>query len=214
MHVPQNIETSYELENITMVPKQIISPAKLKPIIYVVQDCMSGSYLFTQPFTKISKQMIFNLMMANKEYNGILPKPDKNGEWSGQDVFTMILPDISIKTDNDAYDDYPVEKNKVNIENGIFKNGVLDAKLLGGTNHSLVYIIYNTYGPQVTKKFLNDTQRIITRWFTSHGFSIGVGDAVPKKSVSKVVETLVGATILSWRGTIKGHTKAQLCAVA
>ena len=112
MHVPQNIETSYELENITMVPKQIISPAKLKPIIYVVQDCMSGSYLFTQPFTKISKQMIFNLMMANKEYNGILPKPDKNGEWSGQDVFTMILPDISIKTDNDAYDDYPVEKIK------------------------------------------------------------------------------------------------------
>ena len=115
---------------------------------------MSGSYLFTQPFTKISKQMIFNLMMANKEYNGILPKSDKNGEWSGQDVFSMILPDISIKTDNDAYDDYPVEKNKVNIENGIFKNGVLDAKLLGGTNHSLVYIIYNTYGPQVTKKFL------------------------------------------------------------
>jgi len=191
MHVPQNIETSYELENITMVPKQIISPAKLKPIIYVVQDCMSGSYLFTQPFTKISKQMIFNLMMANKEYNGILPKPDSNGEWSGQDVFTMILPDISIKTDNDAYDDYPVEKNKVNIENGIFKNGVLDAKLLGGTNHSLVYIIYNTYGPQVTKKFLNDTQRIITRWFTSHGFSIGVGDAVPKKTVSKNVETII-----------------------
>lgn len=203
MHLPQNIETSYELENITMVPKQIISPAKLVPIIYVVQDGMTAAYLFTQPFTKVDKRMFNNLMMSNKEFNGILPKPDENGLWSGQDVFSMFLPDISVNANNSAYDDYPGDKNHVVIKNGLFTNGVLDKKFLGGSNSSLIYSIYNTFGPQTTKNFLNNTQRILTRWMTSHGFSIGIGDAVAKKSVSREVEKIVQEKIKEVNTLIK-----------
>ena len=73
---------------------------KISAIIYVVQDGMTAAYLFTQPFTKVDKRMFNNLMMSNKEFNGILPKPDENGLWSGRDVFSMFLPDISVNANN------------------------------------------------------------------------------------------------------------------
>ena len=56
MHVPQCIETQYELENIASVPSQIISPATAMPIIFVVQDTLSAIYLFTQESNRISKK--------------------------------------------------------------------------------------------------------------------------------------------------------------
>jgi DNA-directed RNA polymerase II subunit RPB1 len=203
MHLPQNIETSYELQNITMVPNHIISPAKLVPIIVVVQDSMTAAYLFTQPFNKIDKRLINNLMMSNHEFNGLFPEPKEDGKWTGQDVFSMIMPDISVNANNNAYDDYPSEKNHVVIKNGKFENGVLDKKFLGGSNSSLVYSIYNTFGPETTKNFLNNTQRILTRWMTANGFSLGIGDAVAKKSTTALVEKVVQEKIQEVNTLIK-----------
>ena len=41
------------------------------------------------------------------------------------------------------------------------------------------------------KDFLDQNQRVITRWLQAHGFSLGVGDAVPKLEVSKKVEEII-----------------------
>ena len=42
MHVPQSISSRYEIENLALVPTQIISPRTNKPIIYIVQDTLLG----------------------------------------------------------------------------------------------------------------------------------------------------------------------------
>ena len=42
MHVPQSIQTKVELEYLTSVPLQIISPREHKPVIALVQDTLLG----------------------------------------------------------------------------------------------------------------------------------------------------------------------------
>ena len=188
MHVPQHIETAYELEHITLVPTQIISPASCKPIIYVVQDTLVGSYLLTQPSIRLSRSEMYNLAMSLPNYTGVLPQIGEDGKWSGQDLYSMFLPDISLIMNNNSYDDNPVDKNRVVIKNGNYKSGVMDSKFL---QNILIHIIFNTYGANAAKDFLDQNQRVITRWLQAHGFSLGVGDAVPKLEVSKKVEEII-----------------------
>ena len=116
MHIPQSIMTRCELEKLTLVPTQIISPGDSKPIIYIVQDTLMGAYLFTLSKNRIYKTQLNNILMFNKDFKGILPEPlkDENGleYWTGQQVYSLILPDITFKQGNDE-DDLEIENGKV-----------------------------------------------------------------------------------------------------
>ena len=100
MHVPQNLETQFELENIAAVPYQIISPATAMPIIYVVQDTLSAVFLFTQKNNRITRKDLYNLMITNPDFNGVIPESGEDGMWSGQEILSLIMPDISTKFNN------------------------------------------------------------------------------------------------------------------
>ncbi len=184
-HIPQHVETANELAELTSVPTQIIGPAKSTPVIQVVNDTLIAAYLITQEYTKISKKQVFNLLMTNVKFNGILP-PSKDGYWTGQDMFSMFLPDISFKKANKSYDSDPSEKNMVIIENGHFKQGILDKTIIGA---QLIHMIFDSFGPQAVKNFLDNNQRMLNRWLAQHSFSLGLGDCVPtKEDNSKVTE--------------------------
>ena len=207
MHVPQTIQTQYELENIALVPLQIISPASAMPIIYVVQDSLSAAYLFSQPENRISKKELFNLLIYNKNFNGILPSPGEDNKWNGYDVLTTILPDISSRFNNNSYEDHPLEKNKVIIKNGKYIQGVLDKKALGDGQSSIINTIFKTYGPNASKDFLDNLQRFITRWFTNNGFSLGIGDTVPKLEVSENVKETILTKVKEVNSLIKSSNE-------
>ena len=130
-------------------------------------------------------------MIVNNEFTGKLPDPGEDGKWSGQDILSMIMPDISTKFNNNSYDANPIDQNKIIIKNGIVKSGVFDKKVVGSGSNSLVNTIFKTYGPNATKKFLNNLQRIITRWFSGHGFSLGVGDTIPKIETSVKISDII-----------------------
>jgi len=168
MHQPPNWQTRVEIENLALVPTQIISPANCGPIISIVQDTLVGSYLFTATGAKIGKYELNNLMMFNQNFDGNLLEADDNGKWSGRRVYSMILPNISIN-----------EKDIV-VDKGVMTNGILKK---GTINNSLVKLIYSVYGPNVCKDFLDSTQSLITRWLITHSFSIGYGDCLIDKSI-------------------------------
>jgi len=185
-HIPQHIETAYELAELTAVSTQIITPRKSEPIIEVKEDTLTAAYLFTKPSSKLSKKDVFNLMMTNPKFTGLLPE-SKDG-YTGQQMFSTFLPDISFKKNNKSYDNDPVEHNTVIIENGNFKQGVLDKTIIG---KNMIHMIYDSFGPNSVKDFLNMTQRMLNRWFASHGFTIGMGDCIPTQNdLNKVKETV------------------------
>lgn len=191
-HIPQNIQTAYELEKLTAVPTQIISPAKSEPIIQVNFDTMVAAYLITHPHVKISKKNIFNLTMTNNQFTGKMPSPDKDGNWRGQDIYSMFLPDISFTKENKSYDMDPVDHNKVIIENGVFKQGILDKTIIGKT---LIHMIFDSFGPEAVRNFLDNNQRMLNRWLSEHCFTLGMGDCIPslddKKKIKEIIETRI-----------------------
>ena len=183
MHVPQSYSTSVELNKLTLVSTQIINPAKSKPIIFIVQDTLCGAYLLTMNKNKISKKQFFNLMMRNKNFTGDLGKEEYNNKnnkyWSGQQVYSQILPDIST---------YLKNQNPLNVDRDlIFKiingklenNDVLDKEILGKSG--LIQQIHNMYGQKKCCEFLNQTQILITRWMAENSFSISFQDGILDK---------------------------------
>ncbi len=185
LHAPQSIPTRVELEQLTIVPTQIITPSRCEPILPIVQDSMSGAYLLTQEGVKIYEPEMKKLMMLNKNFTGKLPEPaGKDGNasyWTGKQLFSTILPDISLKQKNNS-------DELVIIDRGKLIQGTLDKNLLG--TKGLIHTIFNTFGIDRTHQFLDDTQRLITRWFENYSFSVGLGDCVPtsKEMKNKIKE--------------------------
>ena len=199
-HIPQNIETSNELYELAAVPTQIISPASSTPIIQVKEDTLTAAYLMTLPHVKLTKREFSNLVMTNDHFTGIFPKPQEDGYWRGQDLFSMFLPDISFKKNNKSYDLEPIPDNTVIIENGIFKQGILDKTIIGNT---LIQMIYDSFGANAVKDFLDNNQRMLNRWLIGHGFTIGVGDCIPTLEDIEKIKEFIDAKIKDVNSLIK-----------
>lgn len=178
MHLPRTDVTKAELKELTLSTQHLISPSSSQPIVFVVQDTLVGSYLFSQPSVKLEKDEIFNLMMYNREFVNDLAKGQT--AWSSKDVFSMILP----KT-------FSFEQYGLKIVNGKMIDGRLDKSILGNKADSLLQNIHNMYSPEACKNFLNNIQDIITLWLSYNGFSIGVGDAMPTKKIRKQVSSIL-----------------------
>lgn len=184
IHVPQSIQTRYELEHLTIVTKQILSPANSSPLIAISQDSLVAGYLLTQPNVKISERNLFNIMAFSKRFTpDLLPKPidviDGENYYSGHQMFSLILPELS-------YD-----KEGAIIRNGILTKGVLGDKALSSKNDSLVHNIYNMFGSKTCHQFLDNAQRMLTQWMMGHAFSIGLGDMMPTNALTSVTEFLI-----------------------
>ena len=48
MHVPQSLETRAEIQELLMVPRQLITPQSNKPVMGIVQDTLTGVRKFSK----------------------------------------------------------------------------------------------------------------------------------------------------------------------
>lgn len=187
-HMPQSLQTHEELKQITMVPTQIISPGTSKPCMAINIDTVIGAYLLTNPETKITKQQFQNLLTFSPYYNGNLPEPagyfGEEPYWLGKQIVSMILPDISITHLKD-----------VKIIRGEMTDGFLSEASLGMKPSAIINQIYNVYGTKQMTKFMNDMEKLVTRWFVQNSFSISFGDAVIKKELRSDINKIITETI-------------------
>ena len=183
-HLPQSLQTLEELKQITMVPTQIISPGTSKPCMKIMVDTLIGAYLLTQPDMKLSRQEFQNLLTFSKYYNGKLPEPaGMDGDepyWLGRQLVSMILPDVSLPYLKDA-----------KIIRGEMVSGFLSEDALGTKPTALIQQIYNVYGKDQMTRFMNDMEKLVTRWLVTNSFSIGFGDAVIKKSDREEINKII-----------------------
>jgi len=189
MHVPDSIQTRVELERLALVSTQIISPSHSTPIIKIVQDSAIGSYLFTKKDTRISGYDFNNLLMFLEFNDNRIDAPtDTVGKvkyWDGKQVFSKIIPELTLKMKNDSGEN-------CYFENGVMKYGQLDKDLI---NKYLIGTIHSIYGNIECKNFLNSIQSLIIRWMVDQGFSIGFGDIVAPKKVREEVNNVIDKAI-------------------
>lgn len=181
MHVPQSYQTAIELDMIAAVPKHILSPSNMAPIIKPSQDNLLGIYKMTDNGVEFTHQELMNMLIGVEKFTGVLPEPEiKEGNyirWTGRQLFSLILPPINIYKNNE---DEPTKDN-VLIENGILKQGQVDKSISG----KIVHMIFNEYGYKEAERYLNDLQCITTRYMIRSGYSVGISDLVIHPDLKK-----------------------------
>jgi DNA-directed RNA polymerase beta' subunit len=166
---PQSIQAQIELEQIADVKLQIITPQSSAPIIGIVQDGLLGSYNLTIDSEIIDWRSTMN-MLASTDIED-LGKFKKNRTYTGKEVYSNIIPKkINLhKQDGDRV--------IINVKNGEITQGNLDVHSIGvKKKNNLIQLVWDEYGVEETRKFIDNTTRLSNNFNLYHGFSVGIGD--------------------------------------
>ena len=173
MFIPQSVQTQLELANIADVKRQIITPRYSRPIIKFKQDTVLGTYKMTEGFKKLDYRDAMNLAMY---CNGVDPFKVKKEETNTHDLYSLIIP----ANINFTAGDVVVNNGKIVDSDKTKTKGVMGESIL---NQKIVYYSWDRHGPDVTKNFFDDAQRLVTNWLLINGFSVGLGDATTDQKV-------------------------------
>jgi len=182
--VPQSIQTMIELAEIADAKRQFITPRMSVPIIGLIQDGLLGAYNLTSEETRINWKEAMNIMAHTEmdDYSVI----KKNKKYTGGELFSMIIPEkINLK------------KGDVEIKKGELKKGRLNKGLLGPTkSNSIIHLVWNEYGMDIAKKFVDNSQRLVNNFNLHNGFSVGIGDMYISPDIEKQLHRMMETKIL------------------
>ena len=192
MHVPQSLQTHYEIQKLAAVPLHVLSPRYSTPIITIVQDVALGVFRISQSHVRVSQSQLFNLVCGIQTFDPrLLPEPgdaDRN-MWTGRQVLSMVLPpSAAVRMTVGMHDrdspEFDPDVDEVVIEGGIIKRGVLTAKVFSKESRGIVHQTFNMLGPNAVTALLNSTQKLICDWLVISGFSVGVSDLVVSRTTA------------------------------
>ena len=163
LHALQTHESRADALELMSVAYNIVTPQANRPVMGIVQDSLLSSYMMTQPDIYMDKAEMCNMALWVQDFESLPPPALTEPErWSGLQCMSMLFPK-----------DF---KWKDVIVNGVLLKGPLGKKALGRSHGSIIHRLYNDYGPDRTCRFINELQRINHIWFSTQGFSIGIGD--------------------------------------
>ena len=196
MHVPQSIQTRNELEQLTYVPLQIISPREHSPVIALFQDSLLGLNRLTNDGVYFNKTELMNILVYINTFDGKLPEPEikSPSRWSGRQLVSTILPKgLNMNMKNNSYDDNLKDDklNHVIIKNGILIQGRIDNKIMDAGSRGLIHMTFNDYGHKVCQRLLDDLQNIVTRYLILSGFSVGISDLIADKETNEKIKNTI-----------------------
>jgi DNA-directed RNA polymerase beta' subunit len=171
MHCPQSYEAATELEEIAAVPHQILRPRDGIPVIGVVQDTLVGSYRLTREHVKFNRREFMNLMMWNKNFEGVVPSPKDDARWTGHQVLSQLMPPINMEMNNSS-------KKKVVIREGEVKEGQFDKSVFSKASKGIIHMTFNDYGSKRAVNFIDSMQNTIEQFLVYNGFSVGISDLI------------------------------------
>lgn len=87
------------------------------------------------------------------------------------------------------------ERNAVLIKDGELLTGTVNKSIIGTSEGSLIHVMNNDYGGDITIKFMNTIQLIVNYWLSSVGFSVGLKDILVSEEKTKQVEQIIKTSI-------------------
>ena len=188
LHMPQDAEAEAEVQFLTAVPYQIISPASNTSIIGIFQDSLLGAFRFTREEINFSPRDAMNLLMY---YNEVNPSELIGKDIiSSFDILSQILPPLTLKHKNKLFgdeEDFKVSNNVIDIKNGQMYRGQLDKGIFGSGTKGLLQRITNDFGNIHAMRFIDDFQNIITSYMRSSAYSVGISDLIANKKTSDAI---------------------------
>ena len=188
IHLAQSIQARNELKRIANVQYQIISAKDSSPIIGCQQDTLSGAYMLTDPTAKLIGWEIANILCNTTSDTKFNIKMNK--EYSGHEIFSHIIP-AGINTTKKSGD-----KVTLQITNGKLISGYLDKSALSFAKNSIIHFIWDKYGPIKTRKFIDDSQRLVLNYLLCRGQTVGLKDTIITEDISKKIQHVITNKIL------------------
>jgi DNA-directed RNA polymerase beta' subunit len=187
IHIAQSIQARNELKRIANVSLQIIGAKDSNPIIGCVQDALSGAYLLTLPDVRIKGSDVANFLCnTTSEYKFEI---DKNKIYTGHEIFSYIIPKgINNLRMKDGKKIFEIVDGKLTV-------GRLDKSTLSKVKNSIIHIIWDKYGPNKTRKFIDDSQKLVLAFLAHRGFTIGFGDSISTNIVYDLVNQMANNKI-------------------
>ena len=196
LHVPQSYQTKAEIQELCVVPRQIVSPQKNGPVMGIVQDTLCGITMFTQRDTFLRRDMMMNILMWVPDWDGNIPEPailKPIPLWTGKQMMSLIIPRINMEGKHFGHPD--TEKTwispgdtRVIIQDGELIAGILSKGTVGSAAGGIIHVTMNEHGAEVAKAFFNGTQLVVNYWLLHNGFSIGIGDTVANAALLTQVD--------------------------
>jgi DNA-directed RNA polymerase II subunit RPB1 len=208
LHVPQSELARAEVAQLMMSARVLVSGQSNKPVMGVVQDSLLGVYKMTKRDVLLDKKLFMNLIMWLDNWDGnimtpaiLIPNKQKPGTytpfWTGKQVFNLFCPKLNLSATGsthpakEGFEQMSPLDSRVEIIDGELMMGIVDKKTVGSGGGGLVHTAYLVGGPNYSRVFLNQIQRIVNNWLVTHSFTVGVCDTVADPaSMRTIVEIL------------------------
>ncbi|ETO12662.1 hypothetical protein RFI_24716, partial [Reticulomyxa filosa] len=220
LHVPQSEPARAELLHLCLVPLQIVSPQSNRPVMGIVQDVLLGVMKFTNRDTFLERHEVYNLLMwLDERWDGTIPVPailKPKPLWTGKQLVSIILPEVNFlrtsqcKPDNEKETVMSPSDSLVRVEQGELLCGIIDKRSVGTSQGSLIHIIWNEKGPEVTKQFINALNKLICAFLLIHSSSVGVGDTIASEATLTTIQRTIEKAKSDVSQTIRSARSGQL----
>jgi len=197
LHVPQSEETRAEVNQLCMVPLNVVSPQRNGPLMGIVQDTLCGIYKICRRDVFLNQHQVMNILLWVPDWDGIIPQPailKPTPMWTGKQIISMIIPSglNLVRPSEDANNKLsPMDDSGLYISNGELMFGLLNKKIVGASSAGVIHVVYNEKGPEAAMNFFNGAQTVVNYWLLHNGFSIGIGDTIPDRETIKHIEEAV-----------------------
>ena len=199
MHVFQTDESRAEAKSLMRVQEHILSPRFGGPIIGAIHDHISGAYLLTRDGFTVSEddafQMIRKSHLLNNEYVDKKHLKRKNRDWTGKELFSLLLPDdlnmnykaeICRKCETCLKEDCQYDAFVV-IKDGQLTHGAIDEAAYGSFSGKIVDTIVKEYGPSRAKEFLDRSTDLAICGIMKTGITTGTNDEeIPEEAIEVI----------------------------
>lgn len=194
LHVPQSEETRAEVNQLCMVPLNIVSPQRNGPLMGIVQDTLCGIYKICRRDVFLTKEQIMNILLWVPDWDGVIPQPaiiKPKPLWTGKQLISLVIPNglNLVRASEDGFS--PTNDDGLLVHGGELMFGLLNKKSVGASGGGIIHIIYNEKGWEAAMNFFNGAQNLVNYWLLHNGFSIGIGDTIPDRDTIRQIQNAV-----------------------
>ncbi len=210
-HFPLSKQAQIEIDTLMSISERSTDYQYSRQTIGLLQDGNVGCALFTfngQDFDKFDSMRLLSGTIRDYATNENAPDVKNpfsfnKANYSNYELVTKLLPNINFNAEPMLYKEslshvikYNPKDIRTIIENGIYKQGILDKKAIGqNSNASIIHSIKNKYGGDQALSFVFNMQQLVANYLLSYGLSLGIKDMMVSKSINEKVAELTSSII-------------------
>lgn len=168
IHVPQDLESRAELEELMMSSTNIVSSQDSKPLVGLIQDSLLGCFQLSRQ-TQIHKHDIMDILFKMGIDDVVLDQPF----YRGVQVMDFALEHIGV-----TLCEIKIPKADFIMRDTKVIKGVFNKSVLGGSDNSVIHHIFLSYGHYKAQELIHLMQKAATAFLDMDGFSVGISDCI------------------------------------